>query len=49
MSHLGRPKKDKIQLSIADAFGILQCPNQPCHHENEFYVQPLKGHESDSA
>jgi len=49
MSRLGRPKKDKKQLSLADAFGIPQCSNQPMHHANEFDDLPLEGHESDSA
>ena len=36
MSRLGCPKKDKKQISLADAFGIPQCSNQPMHHANEF-------------
>ena len=49
MSHLGHPKKDKKQLSLAHAFGIPQHSNQPCHFENGVYDNPLEGHESDSA
>jgi hypothetical protein len=49
MSSLGRPKKDKKQRSITDAFGIPQCSNQPCNSENEVYDHPFEGHESDSA
>ena len=49
MSPLGHTKKDKKQRSIADAFGIPQCSNQPCNSENEVYDHPFEGHESDSA
>ena len=35
MSPIGRPKKDKKQLSIVDAFGITQRCNQPCNFRNE--------------
>ena len=49
MSHVGHPKKDKKQRSIADAFGIPQCSNQPCNSENEVCDHPFEGHKSDSA
>ena len=42
MSHLGRPKKDKKQLSLADAFGIPQCSNQPMHHAMNLMICHLK-------
>ena len=35
MSPVGSPKKDKKQLSIVDAFGVLQRCNQPCNFSNE--------------
>ena len=49
MSSLGRPKKDKKQHSINDAFGIPQFSNKPCNSENEVYDHPFEGHEFDSA
>ena len=49
MPPLGRPRKDKKQLSLDDAFGIPQHSNQPCHFENEVDDNPLESHESDSA
>jgi hypothetical protein len=42
MSSLGRPKKDKKQRSITDAFGIPQCSNQPWNSKNEVYDYPFE-------
>ena len=30
MSPIGRPKKDKMKLSIVESFGLTQHSNQPC-------------------
>ena len=54
MSPIGRPKKDKKQLSIVDAFGMSQCSDQLCNfpsevdthsHENEEFgsVEMIEG------
>ena len=48
MSPVGRPKKDKKQLSIVDAFGISQRCNQPCNFPNEVDTHPHEDEESDS-
>lgn len=34
-SPIGCPKKDKMQLSIVESFGLTQHSNQPCNIQNE--------------
>ncbi|KAH9291916.1 hypothetical protein KI387_042897, partial [Taxus chinensis] len=50
MASIGRPKKDKKQLSLADAFGISRHSSQPCDSQNEeFDILAQEEHELDGA
>ena len=48
MSPIGRPKKDKKQLPIVVALGLLRHSNKPCNHKNEVVAHLNEDDQSNS-